>query len=465
MKNGARSIKTAGRPAGTLGVLLFLAGAVTLAHPVSVFGSEEKPVAPRIRSEVEIGADRFARRFFRPTVELTYPAGSSFWHLDIRFDQKTNSRLQGEIDFRIKTGWSSPVGRGFFLEGDLIHFCRHVTSRPNPVIFDINELIARVRFASDHVTAGLGLGTYLGKTGGYRSLAHIHGALPRILGSEFSLSGEARLVNFQTLLHEAELSAALNDNVDLFVRNARTYKDRNMTYAGLRFKSDGLEDVLFEHQHLRLQAFPGDGIHKVKAVPAVGLILFNRPDRRFLLQIETRIPVLKGNSFLGRFRPDSMRYPLSLVYERRAAPGLYGFGYGRLDVEMPLDTSAEGAVDLGFGLGLRNQAHFNRLVRPLRFEVRGGWNVHRDFEAALHLGLNTVGKPVDFGVDVSGEYDATRRETRIRVFGETGGSVKIRPYAGIEQRWFRNDSGQSRVRFVIGVELIRWASSTFLCAP
>lgn len=452
-----RSGKTV-RPPGAFFAALAAVSILAMLFPVRVGASDNPSAGPRIRSEIEIGADRFARRFFRPIVALFVPAGSSVWHLDIRFDQKTNSRLQGEVDFRIKTGWSSPIGGGLFLEGDLVHFCRHITSRDNRVYFDVNELVGRIRYASKGASAGLGLGTYLGKSESYRSLAHIDAAFPRILGSEFSLAGEARLVNFRTLLHEIELSAALTENVDLFIRNARFYEDGNMTYAGFRLKSGHRGDVLFEHQHLRLAALPGDGFYKVMAVPDVGIVLFARPDRRALLQIESRIPVLKGNSFLGRFRPESMIYPLAVVYERKAGPGLYGFGYGRLEVEMPLDTSEEGSTRLGFGLGLRNQEHVNRLLRPRRFEIRAGWKAHRDFEAAFHLGLNTVGRPVNFGAELTGEYDGAVRKTRAGVFAEIDGQVKVRPFAGVERIGYRTDSGLTRSRVVVGVELIRWSS-------
>jgi len=76
------------------------------------------------------------------------------------YDQRLNGRLRGASDFRLTTGLERGLPGNWSLEAAVRHMCRHETSRDNPVIFDVNEVLGILRLCEKDFTIGLGFGGY-----------------------------------------------------------------------------------------------------------------------------------------------------------------------------------------------------------------------------------------------------------------------------------------------------------------
>ena len=79
--------------------------------------------------------------------------------------------IAGASDFRLTTGLERGLPGNWSLEAAVRHMCRHETSRDNPAILDVNEVLSILRLRAKDVTLGLGFGGYIGKTRDYRRLA------------------------------------------------------------------------------------------------------------------------------------------------------------------------------------------------------------------------------------------------------------------------------------------------------
>ena len=96
------------------------------------------------------------------------------------YDQRLNGRLRGASDFWLTTGFERRLPGNWSLEATVRHLCRHETSRDNPVIFDVNEVLGILRLREKVFMLGLGFGGYIGKTRDYRRLALIGLTLPDV---------------------------------------------------------------------------------------------------------------------------------------------------------------------------------------------------------------------------------------------------------------------------------------------
>jgi hypothetical protein len=334
--------------------------------------------------------------------------------------------------------------------------CRHITSAVNPAFLDANEVLAKVWTGTDAWRAAVGGGGFIGKNRAYRSLLTADFRAKRVWGTELSLEAGLKLVNGEKLYHDLELAVAVAENVDLFVRNVRPYGLDPVTYLGLRFSSRGTSASFVDAYSFRLGLYPFfDGI-KAVGETAARLRFFDRPTSRLLLSLAATIPVQRGNAFFGRFRPDRVIYPVAVEYERALAGGFYATGYFRYRVDMPIDVPERFDSRLSAGLGLRNQRHFERLERPIRFEVFAGREFDRGYEAMGRAGLNTVRRRVDAGFEVYAFLRPADQDYRGELFLEFGTGVRVRPFVAVEFLSLTPEEDPLKGKFLFGVTLLRW---------
>ena len=407
-------------------------------------------------ARLHIGADGQQRRFFNPELAFRFPLGPVDLATAMAFEHVTNGRLEGRVDFWVRGGIGRKIGPGLRLEALLNHMCRHVTSREFPTPMDLNEALGRLGWEKNGLAAGVGAGGYLGKNRAYRSLITADFRAARILGSEFSLSAGVKVVNGRRLHHDLELAAALGAGVDLFIRSVRPYDLRTVTYLGMRFGSGGAGPSPLESFGLGFGFYPVyDGY---KAVGSVGarLKFFEQGPGRLLTTLAASIPILRSEPFFGRFRPDEIIYPLSVEYERRAGRGLLAVGYFRYRVDMPVDVDEVFDGRLSAGLGLRNQSAFERLEKPVRYELSAGREFERGWEGLARCGINTVGRRMDMGVQAEAAVRPRRSEGRIEGFLEFGRQARVRPFVALEVREYGRSKTSAEARFQAGVALFAW---------
>jgi hypothetical protein len=434
--------------------LAFLAGAG--------YSQEVQTSKTDFMARLELGFDQLTRRYFRPELRFVFPVGSSRLFVETVYEQRLNSRLQGEADFWLKFGALSPLSAAWDLELSLNHMSRHDESRFQPYVLSINELIGRLWWTSSGVKLGFGLGDYLNDVLGlfkgkndYRSLAVADFSLPGLFSSEFSLSGEVKFVNFSRILHEIELRVGLSKTAYLFARNTTTYEYRNMTYLGLGLQSDTLEQTAVSYIRSRTDILPSDDEHKLVMNQMVLFDFLRTPRQRLTFKLETDLPILRGKEFLGVFRPSWLNYPLELDYERTLGRNAYLFGYCLYQLTMTIDTSHKYATKLGLGLGFRNQRVFQALLKPFRYEISGGLNFDRDYDARLALGLNTVKSKADFGGEVTAQLNSKNETVRVAIFSEFGGPTRIRLYVGVDTTHYERRSNSRITRYWLGFEFSR----------
>jgi hypothetical protein len=419
-------------------------------------GSAPAGDEPGATARLHIGADGRQRRFFNPELAFRFPLGPVDLATAMAFEHVTNGRLEGRVDFWIRGGVGRKIGSGLRLEALLNHMCRHVTSREYPTALDLNEALGRLGWEKDGLAAGVGAGGYLGKNKAYRSLLTADFRADRILGSEFTLTAGVKVVNGRRIQHDLELAAALAAGVDLFVRSVRPYDLHTVTYLGMRFGSGGAGPSPLDAFGLGLGFYPVyDGY---KAVGNVGarLKFFEQGSGRLLATLAASIPILRSGSFFGRFRPDEIIYPLSLEYERRAGRGLLAVGYFRYRVDMPVDVDEVFDGRLSVGLGLRNQSAFERLEKPVRYEVSAGRELDRGWEGLARAGVNTIGRRVDMGIQAEAALRPRRNEGRIEGFLEFGRQARVRPYIALEIKEYGYADVSAEARFQTGVALNAW---------
>ena len=411
----------------------------------------------RAEAVVELGIDSFERRFYRPQLHFYFPLKSNLLFLKMMYYQRINSRLQGEVDFWLRFGWKRALSDHLILEAGLNHMCRHISSVNYSIVLDLNELFGKLWLYKNTYRLGFGLGTYIGGPSAYKSLAILNFGLPRILNSEFSLLAEIKLVNFDEILHEIELSAALSESVDLFIRNTRHYEYRNATHLGIRLKSNGKAENYIEHLRFRWGYYLFGETYKALAVKEIKLEFFKISRRRMLFSFQGIIPILKSDGlFTGVFKPERLKYPLSVEYEKKAGNSLFVFGYWRYDVIMPIDVAKEYSSNLGVGLGIRNQPNFRMLSKKLRFEFFSGYNFSHKYDVGGAVGLNTLNKNINLGVELFSRLNPDQLDTDLEIFCEMGRGVKIRPFARFEKVYYFDGQEQSGIKFLFGIHFIKW---------
>ncbi len=411
---------------------------------------------PHVKANIETGADSNERWFFRPYLQFEFPVKRSTIFTEASYYQRINNQLQGEVDFWLKAGFLYDFTSALSLEGSLNHFCRHITSRPYPVIFDVNEVLGRLWYRTQNFTLGFGGGFYIGGHEWYDNLLVLNYKYPNILETEFGIDVELKLINFTQVLYDLEFYISLNHNLDLFVRNTRHYEYDNTTYLGMRFKSGGRADKIIRKLALHTGFFPFDDRHKMQSRIAIDLEFFKTQDRRLQISMTGRIPILSDGVFFGVFRPETIEYPLSLQYERKINNDLFAVGYCLYDVTMPVDVDQTFTSNLGVGVGLRNLPFFEKLDKTIRFDVFGGPNFVHTYDAGASFGVNTVQRPLNFGLNAKTKVNTDTLDASFVVFGEFGREIKIRVFVGGETtKYFKKDRSTEN-RWQFGLSIFSW---------
>jgi len=417
-------------------------------------GLHPETVAPATAS-LEIGTDSLQRRYFRPRLRFDFPLDWGIIFLEMNYHQRINSQLQGEVDFWLLGGAMIDVSSFSRLEVGLNHMSRHVTSVPNPKIFDVNEILGRFWIHSRHVEIGLGGGGFIGGKEAYDNLLALNLRLPKILDTEFGLSAEAKLINFKEILHDFEFSIGLSKSIELFVRNSRHYNANTTTYLGMRIRSDEDHPHFLKKLKLRAGTLPSDGRYKFETKTEFYLEFLESPSQRLQILLNSRIPILENQEILGPFRPEKIAYPLVLEYERKISADLLAIGYIDYKAKMPLDVDLPFTSTLGFGLGIANQSFFEKLDKRLRFVVSGGRNFTHVYDAEARIGVNTLREPMNFGADAGLHVNSEELNSSLEIFAEFGGEIKARLFLnGCYTDFFNGNA--SRAEWRIGFELIRW---------
>lgn len=443
------------RRAAVLWACILLAGTMAQASPATI---DEEGVL----LDVPLGISQDGHGYVRPRIRYTFGAGPWRLFAETAYEHRLNEHLEGSVDYWLRAGALAPLGRDFSLEISVNHLCRHALSLPGSFVLSVNEAIGRFWWASGGARLGFGLGTYFntsrvifdGESGGH-GLAVADLAWDGILGSPLSLWAELKLSDFQTLLPDVELRARLGWGAFLFVRNVTTYGLPNMTYFGLGFSTRPGERTSLAFVGSEATVLPWDETHKLAVDQEVQFDLARTVDNRFVFSAGADVPVLRGLKFIGLFRPERMKYPFSLEYERRLGEGTFLFGYGSYEVNVPVDVAHKFSTSLGLGLGLRNQRVFKVLSRPFRYEVSAGLNSPHDYDVRAFLGLNTVGRKPDIGLEASARLNADARQASALAFAEFGNQVRVRVFAGVD--WLRDfdPAPSDRTRYWFGFGFFR----------
>ena len=303
---------------------------------------------------------------------------------------------------------------------------------------------------------GFGGGGFLGPSHNYNHLWIFDLKVPQILDTEFTFDSEIKLVDFRKILYEFELACALDQSLDLFVRYSRHYNYSPLTYMGIRFKSAGKAGDYIGKYRFRTAVYPFYDDHKVMAENEFKLEFLKSPERRILFTLHGIIPILRKRNFLGPFRPEEIRYPLSLEYLRRITSGLFAMGYCRYHISMPMDVDQEFQSSLGIGLALRNQVYFTRFDNPIRYELFAGHNFSHSFDAGFRFGLNTVARLLNFGGNLNFEINPEEWIGQLEIQAEFGKEISIRPYLGYQYLDSLKDTRASIGKLLFGIELIKF---------
>ena len=411
---------------------------------------------PHGEANVEIGMDSNERRFFRPYIRFEFPINKSTIFTEVKYNQHINSQLKGEVDFWIKAGILYGFSDLLSIEGSLNHFCRHITSRSYRIIFDVNEILGKLWYRTNNMKLGFGGGFYIGGWDWYDNLLVFNYEYPNILQSEFGTKVEFKLINFSKVLHDLEFYISLNEYLDLFVRHTRYYEYDTTTYVGARFKSNGDAMSIIRKMKLQMGFFPTYDRHKMESKLTFDLEFFKTQDRRLQVSINSRIPILRDDSFFYTFRPDKIEYPLSVQYERKINNNLFAVGYCLYDVAMPIDVDQTFSSNLGVGIGLRNQPFFEKLDKSIRFDVFGGPNFTHTYDFGAKVGFNTTKRSLNFGVDAKSRINADTFAGCLTFFGEFGSEIKIRIFVGGETTGFFNEDDSVLNKWQFGLSLFSW---------
>ncbi len=418
-------------------------------------GPKDKPF---LRADLSLGADMFQRRYVNPSIRFALPFGPARFFADMTFEQLSNRDVEGELDIHLRSGLLVQAHPLLAFEGVLDHLSRHQTSMSNPVIFDVNEVVGRAWVGTPSLRAALGGGFYIGKQAGYSSLWTADVEARHIADTEFSFWAGYKFIDGGRRVYGLELSAGVAAGADLFIRRERRYQLDPITLIGIRFHAVEDAGSMVDKARLLIGALPFDGRHKLLGSEELRLAFMKRPGSRVLLTVAGDIPVLKTKPFFGSFRPNLLSYPLAIEYERSVGKGYYALGWFRFRTDLPLDIPQPFESRLSAGVGFRNQTDFDRLDRPVRFEVLGGRELMGGWQGWLKAGINTVGRE-SVGADVVASTAPGERRLKAEVFFNLDRGVHIRPFVGFEstsEPANADPRAPSSRRFQMGITVLEW---------
>ena len=412
---------------------------------------------PWTLSYLELGTDSFERGFYKSKLSFHFPIKPVSFYIDMTYLQRLNSRWRGELDFWLRAGFKLRLFPDILYEGQVNHMCRHRTSYGKSVgNLDLNEFIAKIWLEKPDFRLGIGAGIYRGLYRKNENLLVFNAEFPGLFKTGISIMAEFKFAGIEELIHDFEISYAMNPGWDLFIRNSKHYGFKNRTFVGTRIKTGDGSDKYINYLNLKLVVYPDDDEYKMLFTNHFRLEFLRAQKSRILLLMNAYIPVKKNIPFFGKFYPERIDYPLSVQYERRLKEALFLFGYLTYELSMPFDIVKEADTNLGAGLGLRNIPHFLRLEKKLRYEVQAGFNFEHDYDCELRVGINTVEKIIDVGSEIDFQLNPDLREGTAVIFGEFGKGLSIRTFVGVRgSRWVKVQSTVNW-KFMFGVDFQKW---------
>jgi len=408
---------------------------------------------------IEIGIDSLERRYYRPQFRFDFPLSFATIFSQISYHQITNGKLQGRIDYWVMVGLEKEFNSKLKFEFRLNHLCRHMTSQDNPSVFNLNEVIGKLWVLTKKFKLGFGVGGYTGGSVDYKSLFQLNGEYPHILGSEVSFLCEFKIVDFKEILHEAEISFSLSKSTDLFLKNTHHYELKNNTYIGLRMKSKGNIEKYIDSLRISTGIHPFYKKHKLSVEGEFRLAFFDIPKSRVVVSVNFDAPILRGETFLGKFYPEKMVYSIFLQYDRKIKESLFLAWTSKYCVSMPLDKDLEFSASLATGIALKNQLDFEMLEKKIRYDIFAGYNFKHKFEIDVKLGTSFLKSDLfNFGSTFRFSRSNEKRFADFRLFVDYGKKVTFRPFIGVQRIEYFNLQYQqsSKNRLSFGFELFRW---------
>ncbi|MCX6559790.1 MAG: hypothetical protein NTZ26_04680 [Candidatus Aminicenantes bacterium] len=459
------------RPARAVGATLSACGVILAAlallgaPPLRAQAAADIWTRPQAEVKAELGIDSLDRRFYRPVFSLAFPvagAGGSRLKLEVDFLQRMNGALQGTSDYWVRVGAEQRISDEIAVEAALNHFCRHLSSIANPYVLNLNELLGRVVVRSGGLMLGVGFGPFIGGSRGYDKLAAFSLDAASFLLPEMSFAGELKWVDFERFYYEATMSVGLGGGIEIFLRAARHYNYPAAAYLGLRLRTDGPLRQNVGDFAITAGIYPYYDVNKLLVVGSYRLQLMQREDRRFLASIDFQTPLLSGSSFFAQFWPDRMLHAASAEYERTLPGGMRAAWYARYVIDMPVDKAVRFRSHLATGLLVRNQPEFERLDKPIRFEIAIGYDFAFAYDARLKLGVNfSLGSGLaKAGAEFLLEANDEQQSAHGKAFIAFGREIEVRPFIGIRKITYLAggppppDPFRSRLTF--GVTFLKW---------
>jgi len=409
------------------------------------------------RIHVEFGMDSEKRGYYRPDFrfDLSLPCVNLFARL--YYHQFIDSGWRGRIDYWVFFGLEKYLANNLKVETSINHMCRHLTSIENPVVFNLNEVMVRLWLLNKHYKLGLGAGSYIGGTAVYRTILQLNSELPHLFGSELSMRGEIKIVDFKKVLHEIELYLSLNKSTDFFLKNERHYASENNTSIGVRTKSTGITERYIDSLRIATEIYPDHEDYKVAVKGNFKLSFFKSEKRKLLFSTDFIAPILKGESFLGDFNPEKMDYLFSAEYLFKLNKSLYLSCFGKYCLSMPVDRDERYSDSVATGVVVKNQVDFDRVERKVRFDIFCGYNFKHRFEVDLKLGAFFKKKAgYNTGCDFRFNRNSEKRLMALKFFIDIGRDVTFRPFFGSEKLRYLIPRQPTINKFFFGFALFRW---------
>lgn len=406
---------------------------------------------------VEFGFGSSEQTYYKPYFRIERPLSFGTIFTEFSYYQVQGGKLQDRIDYWINIGMVKNFTPKLAAEFRLNHMCRHLPSTYNPRVLVFNEVMAKLWLLDDHFKLAAGIGTYTGGSADYKKLLQLDGEFPHVFGSGFSLSCQFKWVDFDELLHEAEVSFSLGKNTELFVRNIRHYELKNSSYAGIRLKSMGEGESYIDSMQIGVDIFPSYKPHKISVDGVFRLVFLQKPQWRVLMSIRFIAPVLRGEKFFSTFFPEEMIYPVFLMYQHKLNDSLFINLYGNYHTNMPMDVEKELKSSWAAGAGVRNQWDFERMEKRFRYDLFAGYNFEDHFEAGGKLGYSFLKMDgLNIGTHAGIEYSRERLTTRFLLFLDYGKDATFRPFIGYERYDYKDSSIEAVKRFILGFNFFRW---------
>jgi len=420
--------------------------------------SEKKePSKIKTRGIIEYGIDSSERKFLKPSIRFDIPFSLATAFAEITYYQRANSKIQGIVDYWIKSGLKKSINKKTEIEASINHMCRHMTLRDNPYIFDLNELIAGINFRLNEIHLGFGAGKYLGGSIKYSSLFTFKFSLPDILNNNISLDSEFKLVELKKILHEVVVSFSLDKSTELFFRNAKHYELPVMSYIGIRTRTNTRIDKHLDSLKFSAGFYPFYDYHKILVESEYRFNFFKKPKRRLILSFKMNAPILRGKGFWDTFYPDEMTYPISMEYEIKLTKNLFLSWFNHYNLRLPLDVEENYSSDLATGVLMRNQPDFEQNRKNIKFEIYAGYNFKLDYDLGLKFGVKLLDDKIfNLFSDFNFNIDKKQANYSFRIYSDLGKDISIRPFLRFDKKTFLSSEKYSDMHFLYGISLLKW---------